>query len=98
MKLILCLLLTGCAAGSVVDPETLKEPPSEPQKPSVIQEGPKDPTPIPENCKLIRTVRGGNCILEEYKCADGSYRLDGRCYPPDWEFPHKNDPYPPFNK
>lgn len=94
-RILLAFVLSGCAAGSVVDPETLKLPPTEPQRPAPIQEGPKDPTPIPQSCKLIRTVWGGNCRLDEYKCEDGSYRLDGRCYPPDWAPPWENIPDPP---
>jgi len=90
---IIALLLVGCANG-VSDPD----PPIVP-----IVESQKDPPPEPigtpekpgPDCKLIRTVWGGNCKLEEFYCKDGSYRLDGKCYP-SWELPHKNDPDPPY--
>lgn len=97
MKLILCLLLTGCAVGSTTDPEVLKPPPIEPQRPAPVEPDAGQPDPIPQSCKLIRTIWGGNCKLDEYQCADGTWKLDGKCYP-SWELPHQNDPDPPFFK
>lgn len=92
-KFFLTIFLTGCAVGSgPIDPEVLNPPVEEAERVSA-PEAPSAPTPVPQSCKLIRTVWGGNCRLDEYLCPDGSYRLDGKCYP-GWELPHKNDPYP----
>lgn len=94
-KIILCLFLSGCAAGSVVDSEDLKEPAPIKQRPAPVEDAGSDDASSNVKCVLIRTHWGGNCKLDEYKCDDGSYRLDGKCYP-SWELPHKNDPAPPF--
>lgn len=93
---ILCLLLAGCAAGSTAD--LLSEPREsvpEPQRPAPapVDAGGTDAGHV--TCVLVRSIVGGDCVLDEYKCDDGSYRLDGRCYPPAWEVPWKNLPDPP---
>lgn len=96
-RTIIALLLVGCANGvSDPDPPTTSIPIATPQLPAPKEsDTPEKPGP---DCKLIRTVWGGNCRLDEYKCADGSYRLDGKCYPPDWTPPWENlpDPPPPY--
>ena len=94
--LLALLLLTGCAVGSTTDPADLREPTPEAQRPApapVEDAGSLDAGHV--TCVLIRTHWGGNCKLDEYRCDDGSYRLDGRCYPPAWEVPWKNLPDPP---
>jgi len=90
---IIALLLVGCAADNEPTPPIISDPVIlVPQRPAPYEDTRKEPGPT---CRIIRTVWGGNCRLDEYKCADGSYRLDGKCFP-SWELPHKNDPDPPF--
>jgi len=92
---ILCLLLAGCAAGSTADLSEPRESVPEPQRPAPapVDAGGTDAGHV--TCVLVRSIVGGDCVLDEYKCDDGSYRLDGRCYPPAWEVPWKNLPDPP---
>lgn len=93
---LLCAMLCGCATGSVVDPETLNPPVVQvPQKPAPVEDAGIENDGV--KCILIQSVYGGNCRLDEYQCDDGSYRLDGKCYPPDWIPPWKNRPDPPFH-
>lgn len=91
------LLLVGCAADNTPDPPIVSPTPViEPQKPApVVTDIPEKPGP---NCHIIQTVWGGNCRLDEYICDDGTYKLDGKCYPPDWVPPWKNLPDPPYGK
>lgn len=95
--LFLSFLLIGCAEGSSPIPEDVLNPPVShpPQRQAPNQDDVQSPS---NRCTLIRTIWSGNCKLEEFKCEDGSYRLDGRCYPPDWEPPWKNIPDPPFKR
>ncbi len=92
-----CLLLVGCAHGVVDDPES---PPIQEPRVQVpqVDAGMNTPEPPKVKCVLNRTIYGGNCVLHEYKCEDGSYRLDGRCYPPDWVLPWEHIPDPPFKR
>lgn len=94
-RIALCLLMVGCAHGVVDEPE--KSPPIQEPRIRVPQgdAGNQSPESPGVKCVLIRTIYGGNCVLHEYKCEDGSYRLDGKCYPPDWEPPWENLPDPP---
>jgi len=93
MKFFLLLALSGCAVGSTTDPESLKDPPLLPQR-----DPPEEPVEIivPHvKCTFVRAHWGGNCVINEFICDDGSYRLDSRCYPPDWKFPWEDLPDPP---
>lgn len=93
IKIILCLLLTGRAAGSVTDPDSLKEPDPIPQREAPKEDGGED---AGIRCVAIKSLWGGNCNVVIFKCSDNSFREDGKCYPPDWEIPWKNTPDPPF--
>ena len=96
MKLsLIALLCCSCAAGSVAEPEEIKTPPINAQRPAPIEPVEVDAGPSVK-CVLVRTVWGGNCKLDEFKCDDGTWRLDGKCYPPAWSPP--NLPDPPYKK
>lgn len=88
------IVFFGCAKGSEA-PEVLNLPE---EKIPAREPPPQDNSTnhdAGEVCVLVRTVWGGNCKVEQFKCPDGTWRLDSKCYPPDWVFPWENLPDPP---
>lgn len=94
-RIVLCLLMVGCAHGVVDEPEVVTPIQKSNVKVPQVDAGLETPEPARVKCVLNRTIYGGNCVLHEYKCEDGSYKLDGKCYPPDWAPPWENLPDPP---
>lgn len=94
-KFIFSLALVGCAAGSVTDPESLKEPTKAPQK-----EAPKEDAGLEDSgitCGIVESAWAGNCVVNLIECSDGTQKFDSKCYPPAWHPPWKDGPDPPFN-
>lgn len=90
------ILMLGCAQGSEApDPEVLNPPVNSPPRRDAPEQTPPEKSETPSSCVLVKTVWGGNCKVDFFKCPDGTWHLDSKCYPPDWVFPWENLPDPP---
>lgn len=88
----MAFVLIGCSADNEPNQDPKPVAPS-PQRPAPVEDANVEDT---TTCTIVKSVWAGNCVVEVIECSDSSEKLDSRCYPPDYAFPWKNAPDPPY--